>query len=426
MQLADSRQSKFNVVVGVGVRLASMLLALLVFVGCSPYLEGGAGEPEFRIVEDGPDAAVSGQAVEPVIAGTVTRERPEVGRWGGCTATLIAADAIVLAAHCRSYASRESVGNYGNFYIRTEDGASHRFVVDRYKAFSRRLGRDDVLVAHLRTSVPTSIARPARLASADPASGSRVTIYGYGCTRRGSRGDGNKRKFDYDFGSRTNQLCPGDSGGPVMTEDSQVIRVNSGYYSGGRGGDIFGEIPPNYDRVVAQLRSWGSTYPSPDAPAPAPEGDGGGGGGGGGDGGGGGGGGGEPEPAPPAPPAPEAPLAERCAAAVGCGACAAITGCGYCWEGGRCMAQSDDGGPSESCHGGFTKPGQSCGDPRNSCGIYAPFPNWQCRGTRTGFARCRPGNTPEFLVCPDGFSCRSRSTELTCYGESAPTPPPGG
>ena len=102
------------------------IVMVLALAGCSPN-SGWAGLEGME-----PDAGLD-QVSLPLIAGEVTYERPEVGRWGGCTATLVAADAIVLAAHCRGYGSRRGPGNYGYFYIRTSSRQSHRYVVDRYR-----------------------------------------------------------------------------------------------------------------------------------------------------------------------------------------------------------------------------------------------------------------------------------------------------
>ncbi len=304
---------------------AGLALFAALFGGCS---------------EDAIDLENSLQTEE-VIGGTVTMENPHVGTISGCTATLVAPNVIITAAHCVDYRS----GAYGdNFTIRRADGSVNRYRLVEIISYSRgQLGPNDITLGRLDRNVPPEVASPAPIASSDPAPGETLTIYGYGCTARGRGTDWQKRKFSFPMGTTSRNLCPGDSGGPVMTASGAVLRINSGYYTNS-GTDIFGHVPTNFARVSDQITRWSGmplTPPAPPPPPPPVDGD----------------AGAPPPPAPPPPPPP-------------------------------------------------------AGD---SCGIYAPFPEYTCRRTRSGFARCRPGGMPEFLNCPSGYYCNPGSQRVLCY-----------
>jgi hypothetical protein len=105
-----------------------------------------------------------------------------------------------------------------------------------------------------------------------------------------------------------------------------------------------------------------------------------------------------------------------------CGDCTPIAGCGWCGASNSCVTVDRSGAPVAACAGGFALNPPDCaaggggggGGGGDSCGIYAPFPEFTCRRTTSGFARCRPGGMPEFLNCPAGFHCTPGSQELFC------------
>lgn len=338
-----------------------------------------------------PPEGEGGSARETVIGGSVSWERPEVGAISGCTATLIAPDVIVTAAHCLGFGSARTRGNYGEFTIYGSGGGDRRtYPIDLYVSYSRgALGASDVALMHLATPVPADVATPARLAREEPARGTSMAIWGFGCTARGTSTDWQKRRYDFLEGTGTNNLCPGDSGGPVMTADGQVVRINSGYYAGYPGGDIYGEVPVNYATLAAQVREWSPGW-DPDA-------------GGGGD----GGGGKTPDDHEPSP------MADPCNGyATTCAGCTAIAGCGWCAGSGQCVSVDASGTAVGTCSGSIST---ECAPSGDACGVYAPFPDFTCWQGGGGFVRCQPGSTPEYLVCPSGYLCRPGSRALWCY-----------
>lgn len=167
----------------------------------------------------------------PVVDGTITWERPEVGTLfiggGMCTATLITPQVAITAAHCVDFGTATRPGAYGRFITQASPTSTQeRYTVDRYRSFGTS-DRSDVALLHLATAVPDAVAHPAGISSRHPSAGELVTLYGYGCTRRNtSIGSGQKRKFQFPQGEATARLCPGDSGGPVMWDrESAVLRV---------------------------------------------------------------------------------------------------------------------------------------------------------------------------------------------------------
>ena len=338
------------------------------------------------------DDGEAGSARETVIGGAVSWDRPEVGAISGCTATLIAPEVIITAAHCLGFRSARTPGRYGEFTIYGAGGGDRRsYPIDLYVSYSGgSLGQDDVALMRLAEPVPADVATPARLAREEPARGASMAIWGFGCTRRGTGTDWQKRRYDFLEGAGTDNLCPGDSGGPVMTSGGEVVRINSGYYAGYPGGDIFGEVPVNYDRLIAQVGEWSDWDP---------------------DAGGGGGGGGK---------IPDddggMPMGDPCNGyATTCGGCTPIAGCGWCASSGTCVSIDASGSALGSSCGEVHDEPAECAPSGDRCGVYAPFPDFTCWQGGGGFVRCVPGSTPEYLVCPSGYLCRPGSRALWCY-----------
>lgn len=208
-----------------------------------------------------------------LLSGSPTFDRPEVGRLhfgagGFCTATLVTENVAVTAAHCVDYGTQQTEGVYGRFVIDPDENSPPRsFDITHYRSFSSRLGWGDVALLRLGQRVPGSVATPTEISARSANRGEAVTVYGYGCTdRERQRGGFVKRSFNYAFG-RSEVLCPGDSGGPVVIgTDGPVFLVNSGYYTGS-GTDIFGEPWRMRSELHTQIDNWARDVGLPEAPA---------------------------------------------------------------------------------------------------------------------------------------------------------------
>lgn len=188
-----------------------------------------------------------------LLGGQLTSVRPEIGRLSlngsSCTATLIRPQVVISAAHCVGYRTRS--GRWGNFIIQ-RDGKSFSYPIDGVYSFGDGLGERDITLIHLTKVVPNSVATPTKIAVTEPTQGD-VTIFGYGCqNRRTRKGSGQKQLYTHSVTQRSNQLCPGDSGGPVVVGlDGPLFKINSGYYTSGRQGDLFGFPTRHYRELSA-------------------------------------------------------------------------------------------------------------------------------------------------------------------------------
>jgi hypothetical protein len=254
------------------VRLAVPVAALLLstLAGCAaPTDDDGAGDDV-------------GSSSDAVIGGSETFARPEIGAvWHGnglCTGTLIRPNVVMTALHCTGIANDKDVSAAAPafaFEIRTSATVRRRFAVDRVHSIgtladmdgSQRWRARDIALMRLTEDVPSTLARPAHVATSWPWPGARVALVGFGCTSRvagpnGQRPGANvKRAKEYDWTlglaigwSDTHDVCPGDSGGPLLDVARNAVLGTTSAYIGAD--DVFGDVPANHVAVSAIADRW--------------------------------------------------------------------------------------------------------------------------------------------------------------------------
>lgn len=232
---------------------AALLAACLLTVGCS----SADGDGDFAASE----YSVVGGVAAPF-------ERPEVGRLGSCTATLVASNVVLSAAHC--FDRKSGARSVGAFLV-DRPGGEIAFPTVEVRVFGDGIAEDDLALVRLASDVPEGVARPVALASS-VRRGAPVTMWGYGCTSRpipvepsggGAIASGeaeDKRRLSFSWGGPSHGTCPGDSGGPVLDLGGRLVAVVSGYVAlpddVARGLDAFGDPIRRQDELRDQIVRW--------------------------------------------------------------------------------------------------------------------------------------------------------------------------
>ncbi len=219
--------------------IVAISLTICSLTGCGGQAESSAPDLE--------------QTSQGIIGGTLSWDRPEIvevylerpqgiGQMSYfCSGTLIAPRVVLTAANCIS-AHPVAV----TVWTAAGGPSNGGRVVEIYQVeatyanpeWSRNGGEDhegssyywDVGLVELSSAVPSKVAKPRGMGNADPPNGTNMTMWGYssstGRDYRPESGFGAKHNRVFRWPDRTYVAWGGDSGGPVIREDTgQVTRV---------------------------------------------------------------------------------------------------------------------------------------------------------------------------------------------------------
>lgn len=217
---------------------------------------------------------------------------------GECTATLIAEDVAITAAHCLAFKTCEEPACQLSGQLDVDGRSAPVIAVASYlgrlvRGAAVDTYRADVALVRLgeRLSAPTLT-----LAPRWPAPGEALEHFGFGCLSRCEpSAPPTLQRVETIYGAPSSVVCAGDSGGPVLDARGRVLRIASGFRTK-TGDDFFGDVVSLAPAIDATLSAW--------------------------------------REAPPSRPALD------CAGATSCGDCASQRDCGYCAATGACLEGS--------------------------------------------------------------------------------------
>lgn len=218
-----------------------------------------------------------GAVTQEIIGGTAATSstmRREIGRWGACTATLIAPQWVLTAGHCNDWQELVRIQPTGAITFQTTTNGStwattapNAITTDRamFLGSVTKFDDNDLRLVRLSAPVPTSVAVPTSIATAAPTSGT-VTTWGQGVSDLAGGGFGVMRFRESAAGAVTAFLGGGDSGGPRVVgargANGAIFQVNAGV----SGADIFADPVARRAEILGIIAEWNS-FPGTDIDA---------------------------------------------------------------------------------------------------------------------------------------------------------------
>ena len=222
-------------------------LAALLSLGCA----GADGTDE---TEERRETANNG--------GYLTLERPAAGLFlqtgpeeHGCTATLITPRIVLTAAHCIRDARPEGYQpSIGTFIMGTADEV--RFERALAGAVLPPLASTtDFAVVKLANPIDVRSVMPLPIGRDLPAVYEWVNTYGLGCDNKNPSNSYVKQRVSWQWYFPWAFGCPGDSGGPTIRSNGDIVAVTSGYVPPDPANLRFGHVVEEFVWIQGKVRA---------------------------------------------------------------------------------------------------------------------------------------------------------------------------